>query len=270
MSNFPVSVFLMILLFSFCYSAEGQDDNTFFWRGKVINGDTGQPVPNAVIAVYSKTTLYSADIDGIVRLRLQENDSIRVVVLGYSAETFRIKNLQKDSTGHAILKVYPVSFLLKEVTVKGHKGFLNPHIFPKFEENDLTKNMNLPGDIGSKMSDLPPSERILCENTPLFSLKELTAIIISPISYVYSNFSVETNSIKQLRKDRYQQYNENRLKEFISPEAIASITGYEGEELQKFIIYCNANLSITQHDNGASITTKIEGIFEKYKLGIEN
>ena len=268
MSNFPVSVCLMILLFSFCYSAEGQDDNTFFWRGKVINGDTGQPVPNAVIAVYSKTTLYSADIEGIVRLRLQENDSIRVVVLGYSAETFRIKNLQKDSTGHAILKVYPVSFLLKEVTVKGHKGFLNPHIFPKFEEDKPKINMHLPADIGSRMSKKDTIPKQLIEDE--FHVLELLGVFVSPVSYIYSKFSKEEKQLTMLHNAKYHQYNENRLKEFISPEAIASITGYEGEELQKFIIYCNANLTITHNDNGASITTKIEGIFEKYKLRIEN
>ena len=259
---FYPSVFFLIIALSLCFTVKGQDNNSFFWRGKVINGDTGDPVPNAIIAVYSRSTLYSADIDGIIKLRLQENDSVRVVVLGYSAETFRINSLHTDSTGHSIMRIFPVSYLLKEVTIRGHKGILNPDIFPKFEDDGPKINMNLPKDIGSRMSKEPPPYELIDDS---FQISELLFAVKSPVSYIYSKFDKEEKQLKMLREAKYHKYNEERLKDYISPEAIALITGYEGEELQKFIIYCNAKLIITHNDTAASITMKIEEIFRKYK-----
>ena len=257
---FYPSVFFLIIALSLCFTVKGQDNNSFFWRGKVINGDTGDPVPNAIIAVYSRSTLYSADIDGIIRLRLNENDSVRVVVLGYSAETFRINSLHTDSTGHSIMRIFPVSYLLKEVTIRGHKGILNPDIFPKFEDDGPKIYINLPVDIGSKMSDNSPSEQLLLEDVSLFN-----KIRKHPVSFIYSQLSNEQKTIRKLREIKYQQNNIERLKDYISPEAISLITGYEGEELQKFIVYCNAKLIITHYDTAASITMKIDEIFRKYK-----
>ena len=240
--------------------AKGEENNAIFWKGRVINGDTGEPIPNAVIAVYSSTALYSTDIDGFVNIRLHENDSVRVVILGYSAETYRIKSLHSDSNGYVNLKVYPVSYLLKEVTVKGYKGLLDPTLFPSLKDDEPAINMHLPEDIGSNMSDTPPPEQLLMGDNP-----SILAALVSPASFIYSRFSKEQKSIKKLHLAKYEQHNQERLSDYIDSETIALITGYEGEELEKFIVYCNVNLKINHKDNGASITAKIEEIFKKYK-----
>lgn len=237
-------------MLTFYSMVKGQENNTIFWSGKVINSETGEPVSNALIAVYSNTKMYSADIDGIVRLRLQKNDSIRVVVLGYSSETFCINTLQNDSAGYAIMRLQPVSYMLKEVTISArtYKGILNPLIFPKLEDDKPKINLNLPGNVGNRRSN----------NLPQINL-----------SLNLSKFNNEGKQIRQLNNAQYHQNNITRLKDFISPEAIGLITKLEGEELTKFIIYCNANLIITHNDNGASIFAKIEMIFEKYKRELE-
>jgi hypothetical protein len=257
-ASLKIIVFSAIAITSFI-SVKGQEDNTILWKGRIINGDTGEPIPNAVIAVYSKTALYSSDIDGLVNLRLHENDSVRVVVLGYSAETYRIKSLQPETDGYVNLRVYPVTYYLKEVIVRGYKGLLDPAFFPKLQDDEPAINMHLPGDIGSKMSDIPPYERLLMEKPTI------NDIIWHPVSFVFTRFSGDQKTIKQLHNAKSQAQNEERLNEFINPEAIALITGYEGEELEKFIIYCNANLKLHPKDTGASITAQIEAIFEKYK-----
>ena len=250
-------IILFILLFLTHLVTKGEENNTIFWRGRVVNGDTGEPVPNAVVAVYSKNTLYSADIDGLVRLRLQKDDSVRVVVLGYIPETFHIEKLKPDSTGYATMKIYHASYQLKEVTVKGYRGFLDPHFFPKFEDDEPKVEMNL-GDIGSKMSDLPPNEQPIGEPSVLMA-------ITSPMLYIYTRFSKEQKQIRELSRVKYREKNENKLNNYISSDAIATITGFEGDELQNFIVYCNEHLKFNHKDNGASITVKIEAILEKYQ-----
>jgi len=253
------TIIIFLITLSFSISAKGEENNTIFCKCRVINRDTGAPVPNAVIAVYSSTSLYSTDIDGLVNIRLQENDSVRIVILGYSAETYRIKSLSPDTNGYVNLQVYPVSYLLKEVTVKGYKGLLDPTLFPSLKDDEPAINIYLPEDIGSKMSNLPPNERLLMKNPTVNDIKN------HPVSYIYSRFSKEEKSIKRLHSVRYEENNQERLSDYISPETIALITGYEGKELENFIIYCNANLKFNHKDNGASVTAKIEVLFEKYK-----
>jgi len=256
MKNFPKIVFFYIFTFLFFCSVNGQEDN--IWRGKIINGETGEAVPNAVIAVYRTMVMYAADIEGIVKIRLQENDSVRVVALGYSAKTFRIKELQINDDEFAVMHIYSVSYMIKEVTVRGQKGLLNSHIFPKLKDDSPSINMHLPGDIGSKINDLHPSERLLCEQPSILTF------LINPVTTIYSIFSNEKAQLEKLRKARFDYQNAERLNSFISPEAIAKISGYEGIELEKFIVFCNINLKINQFDNGASISAKIEEIFKMY------
>ena len=247
----------MLLLFS---SVKAEEPNTFYWRGRIIDGDTGEPVPNAVVALYRTMIMYSSDIDGIVRLRLQKNDSVRVVVLGFAGETFRINELQADSTGHSIMKIYRVSYQLKEVTVKGYRGLLNPMIFPNFDDGKPKLQTNFHYEnIGTKMSGLPPNEQFFPENPPIL------AALISPATYLYARFSKEQKSLRKLQEAKYHANIEERLKDYISPEALAVISGYEGDELEKFIVYCNANLRLYQNDTGASVTAKIMSILEKFK-----
>ncbi|MDR2928520.1 MAG: carboxypeptidase-like regulatory domain-containing protein [Cytophagaceae bacterium] len=236
----------------------GQDETTIYFKGRVINGDTREPIPNAVVAVYSKTALYSTNSEGAIRLTLDKNDSVRIVVLGFSSETYQINALRPDTTGFVNMPVYPVSYTIREVTVKGYKGFLDPTIFPH-REDEYKLDINLPSDIGSNMSKLPPSERLLMENPSVIEA------IFTPASFIYSRFSKEQKSIRQLAHDKAVERTLNRLDDFINAETIALISGYEGEELQKFIMYCNANINIRHNDTGASVTLRIKELLKKYK-----
>ncbi|MCL2073962.1 MAG: carboxypeptidase-like regulatory domain-containing protein [Marinilabiliaceae bacterium] len=255
---FAKKIILFVMIFLLSIYAKGDESNTIFWRGRVVNGNTGEPVPNAVVAVYSRAMLYSADIDGVVRLRLPKDDSLRVVVLGFLPETFRISELQPDSAGFAQMTIYPVTRQLKEVTIKGYRGFLDPHFFPVIEDDEPKVEMRL-GDIGSNMSDIPPMERLLMEKPSFIEA------VISPASFIYSRFSKEQKQLRNFRRIKQNHANEQRLKDFISPEAIATISGFEDEELRNFIIYCNANLKLNKKDSGASVMAKIEIILENYK-----
>jgi hypothetical protein len=42
------------------------------------------------------------------------------------------------------------------------------------------------------------------------------------------------------------------------------ISGFEGKELNDFIVYCNINLVITKNDNILSAIRKIELLLQKY------
>ena len=248
----------VILIFSlFCAIAKGQENDSIMWRCKVINSESKGIIPNAIIAVYSEVALYSTGGDGHLRVYLPKNDSVRVVMMGYTSKTFRISEMTPDATGYVSLPIDPIAYTLREITVKPYKGILDPSNFPKFEDGNSI-DLKLPDGIGSKISKLPPSERLEIEKpSPL-------ALLVSPATYVYSQFSKEQKSIRQYRNVKAAEQKERHLQEFISPESIALISSFEGKELEKFIIYCNIHLKLSAQDNGASVIAQIQSLLEKY------
>ena len=248
---------ITVIFMIFCAVTKGQGNDTITWRCKVINSESKGIIPNAIIAVYSEVALYSTGGDGHLRLRLPKNDSVRVVVMGYSPKVFRVSDIRPDATGYVSLPVEPVAYALREVVVKPYKGILDPSNFPKYDDENSIDLM-LPDGIGSKISKLPPSERLEMENpSPL-------ALLVSPATYVYSQFSKEQKSLRKFRANKALEKQQSHLQEFISTESIALISGFEGKELEKFIIYCNIHLKLSAQDNGASVIAQIQSLLEKY------
>ena len=249
----------VILIFSlFCVVTKGQESDSIMWRCKVINSESKGIIPNAIIAVYSEVALYSTGSNGHVMLYLPKNDSVRVVMMGYASKVFRISDMRPDATGYAPLPIDPIAYTLKEVIIKPYKGILDPSNFPKREDGN-SLDLNLPDGIGSNMSKLPPSERLTMEKpSPL-------ALLVNPASYVYSQFSKEQKLLRKFRANKSLEQQQGHLQEFITSESIALISGFEDEELEKFIIYCNIHLKLSKQDNGASVIAQLQSILEKYK-----
>ena len=242
----------VILIFSlFCIITKGQENDSIMWRCRVIDSETKGIIPNAIIAVYSEIALYSTGSDGHIRIYLPKDDSVRVVMMGYSSKIFRISDMKPDTTGYVSLPIDPMTYTLKEVIIKPYKGILDPLIFPKREDENPFIDLNLPNGIGSKINKLPPSERVIKPSGPL--------------SLVFSQFDKEEKSLKRFINEKAIEQQQVHLKGFITPETIAIISGFEGEELDKFIIYCNIHLKLSTQDNGASVVAQIQSLLEKYK-----
>lgn len=251
--------------FIFCFSyAFGQIPETISWKGIVVNEATGEPVPNAVIAVYSQISLYSANDLGIFSIPLLATDSVRVLALGFQSATYHVSKVPLNESGMATLNINQVSYTLKEVTVKGYKGILDPLIFPKLLDDTPPIELNLPSYIGSKMSKTPPGERLLMgKPSPL-------AALASPVSFGYSLFSKNEKSLRNLAKAKNQEKTWSLMDAYASRENIEILSGLKGDELNDFIIYCNLYLKITSFDNGASVAAKIETLLEKFKQEHQN
>lgn len=249
-----------VTLLFICFLISGQVNETITWRGIVVNQSNGEPVPNAVVAVYRQVMMYSADENGVFRIALLPADSVRVAALGFQAATFSVKEVIPDSEGWVSLKLHPVSYTLKEVKVKGYRGMLDPMFFPKLTDDVPRIELNLPSYIGSKMSKTSPSEQLLMKNpSPL-------AALASPISFGYSLFSKHEKSLRNLAIAKVESKSWLLHDAFASRETIAIFSGFEGDELDAFVIYCNINLKISSFDNGASVAAKIKILLDQFKI----
>jgi hypothetical protein len=88
--------------------------------------------------------------------------------------------------------------------------------------------------------------------------------IFSPASFIYSKFSKTENSKLSLQEARAEQKHYQFRDQIAGPDIIAMISGFEGKELNDFIVYCNINLVITKNDNTLSAIRKIELLLQKY------
>src|SRR5690554_1721395 len=227
------------------------------WNGTIINAVSHKAISHATIASYSQISLFIANDEGQFHLSLPKNDSLRITALGYQSQTINLQQAEKDSAG-IIIRLIPISYQLKGVTIKGYKGIFDPLIFQKHLPEEEPIQLNLPSYIGSRISKLPPNERALMG-------KPSIGAILNPASLVYTLFSKRESSIRTLADTKANEIKLNHRDVVASKEIIAAISGFEGQELDDFIIHCNINLIIHPSDTGISASKKIENLLLQFK-----
>ena len=249
---------LIIIITSHHIVVSGQETQLKKWSGTIINAVSHTVIPHATIASYSQVALYIANDAGQFLLTLPQNDSLRITALGYESQTTNLQEAEVDSVGRVIIRLTPISYQIKEVTIKGYKGIFDPLIFQNHLPEEELIQLNLPAHIGSQISKLPPNERAL-------GGKPSIGMIFSPASLAYSLISKRENSIRTLADARANELKLNHRDRVASKEIIAAISDFEDKELDDFLIYCNINLKIYSSDTGVSALRKIEEILLTYK-----
>jgi hypothetical protein len=257
MKKYFSPIFVVCLQFIFIH-LDAQTGMDLYWEGCVRNESGGAGLSHATIASFSYVVMYSTDEKGCFRVRLPLHDSIRVASLGFEPRTFVLSEQIPDSTGRMILPLTQISYQLKEVTIMHYTGIFDPLIFPKHIDEADKIHLNLPAHFGSQISKLPPDERPLMERSPV-------AAVASPVSFVYSVFSRRERSLKSLAEAKTNAMKWNHREAVAGRDVIQMISGFEGDMLEKFMIYCNIHLRIHASDTGASAINKITSLFEQFK-----
>lgn len=241
-----------------CPLTANDPDSTAVWN-ICIRSEDNAIIPKATIASYSKITSFVVNEEGCIKLSLPVEDSIRVVSMGFEAKTVVLNQADTYHTGNIIVKLSHNFYQLKEVNIYGYQGILDPMIFPKFEDDSPKIDLHLPSNFGSQISKLPPNER------PDVGNMGVMGAIFSPASFIYSKFSKTENSKLSLQEARAEQKHYQFRDQIAGPDIIAMISGFEGKELNDFIVYCNKNLKISNADNIIMAINKIELLAKKYK-----
>jgi hypothetical protein len=251
-------------IFLFPLNALSQSDSLVIWRGCISGPDSHGEIPHATIASYKQVARYISDEKGCFVLRLPYNDSIRIAALGFEARTIVLNQQRPDSTNRLQIELKQQSFDIKEVTVKGYQGIFDPLIFPRHLDDAKKINLHLPAHIGSQVSDIPPHERADAGSMGILGA------LVSPASFIRSQFSRSEKSKLRLPEAREEARVWNHKEAVAGRQVIALISGYNGEALDRFVIYCNLHLKISASDNGVSATRKIEALLSRYQSEEQN
>ncbi len=245
---------LSISLFCICLliPVSAQTDSTIWITGKIIDSDTFQPVPYANIASYSQLLMYAADSSGHFYIQLPYDDSIKVVVLGYSSKVFKVKPVLLQNNDITLFPLDRVSIMLKNVDINLYRGYFNldnnsDSLKIGFNASDL----NLPSDIilYDKSKDIIPASY-----KPIFKSKPpAVAFLFHPLSFIHYFTSKSQKSKRKMVKIIYSEKNKGQL----TNDLIEEISGFKGEELQQFIIFCNKNIKLCKKDNEALVRQKV-------------
>ena len=99
------------------------------------------------------------------------------------------------------------------------------------------KNMKIPRDVQNARDNFP------VVNHELMSFyergNENFGLVVSPISALYYAFSKEGKEIRKLAELQKQDAISKQIEPHFNEEMVHEITGLEGEELQKFMEFCN-------------------------------
>ena len=106
---------------------------------------------------------------------------------------------------------------------------------------------------------LPPNER------PDIGNVGLLGAIRSPAGFIFPGPTDSERAKINLPEVRAQSTLWDHRDAVANPEIIALVSGYEGEELEKFVIYCNIHLKINLSDNGITASRKIKVLLEEYE-----
>ncbi len=253
---------LSISLFCICLliPVSAQTDSAIWITGKIVDSETHQPVPYANIASYSQHLMYAADSSGHFYIQLPYDDSIKVVVLGYSPKVFKVNFVSLQNNDISLFPIKRVSIMLKNVDVKLQRGYFSTEKTLSSKGNEFeSSNLHLPSDI--KMYD-KSKDIIPASYKPIFNSRPpVIAFFFHPISYITYFTSKRERMKRKMVKIIYSEKNRVQL----SKKLIQEISGFEGDELDQFIIYCNKNIEIKNNDTKTSLGQKVIFALETFK-----
>ncbi|ASB48980.1 peptidase associated/transthyretin-like domain-containing protein [Alkalitalea saponilacus] len=233
MKHVSIAISFLIII---CADLVSQTDTKVIWKGCVKIAEDNTPIPFATLASYKSLTMSASKADGCFELRLDKDDSLRVAAIGFLPRTISYNNAERDSSGNMIVFLEVQSYYISEVTVRPDQKPIE---------------LNLPSDIGSRMSGVPPNER--------------RARASGPVSLVYNMLGGgDAPSPKDLERMRSRNRQFQQMEHMAGREAIETLSGLEGEQLDRFIIYCNIHLKVSPTDNTASVNGRILNLLERF------
>ncbi len=239
---------LCMIMIAFAAS-KAQDTGETWIKGRVFDAYDHQPIPYAQIASFNEGVIYAANEKGDFSIILQANDSIRILSMGYTPACIKLKNITPENSQSIEIGLTKAPYLLKEVSI--YKKTANEHL-AQFMPDDIKLGY---------VSDVPVGLRCDFGGKP-----HILAAVFNPLDFAYYHLS----SVEKDKRAMIKLDNSETIQSKIDNELIAEITGFEADELNEFIVYCNTHIKVTAQDNNESIRRKIIDSYTEYQIVSNN
>lgn len=230
-------------------------------HGRVVRQSDSLNIPLAQIASYKNMNVYAADSLGEFRVIISNNDSLKVFALGFEPQVFRIDTLQIDADEVYYFPLSQISYQIQQVDIHNNIFFNNyMDKLRAMRRKQMEMNLNLPSDIKLGQEREMPADR-----QPLF--KDGPGVIGSILSPASALYYATSKSEKQ-KRNLVKIIEDEGNRQLLTVELMTEISGLSGDELNAFIVFCNANIKISSNDDSLSIKYKVIDLFEEYKQAL--
>jgi hypothetical protein len=205
---------------------ESLEDTTVYFKARVVDSLTREPVAFAHIINISRRTATISDTLGYFYILTSPGDQLQLTAIGFNAGKLTI--------GYSILRSRFIhDILLKPIIYTIEAVRINPlGSYEQFRQSFI--RVKLPE---SKFQIHPSVLQEIDEGTD--TLDMLIAPALSPVTALYNLLSKEGKSKRKLRKLLEQEEFERQIDFKYSPDIVSHITGYTGFELFEFMDFCN-------------------------------
>lgn len=225
-------------LLALLLNAQGQDARLV--KGRVVlSADTTRPLPYVQVVNRSKGQGAVSDLQGYFRLRAAAGDSIEFRMIGYQDSLLAFTDFSKQGYVFAMKEKIVT---LKPVTIRGERAY-EPFAPPERKSDDPYV-----GYRSVRPSGLDPVE----QKIDLATTGNGAALegAITQFASLFSKKEKQRKKIRALKeKAREEEYYKALYNYWFDSEIVAELTGYQGEELEKFLDFCNPSLKFLEETN---------------------
>ncbi len=236
---------IILLLCSLNIFSQNDEKNIVWVKLVVKDSVDNKIIENAQIVSYETMIIYATDESGIFRGSFSKTDSLKVFGLGYSPQVLRVNEFN-DSIGERVIHLGRKIYMIGTVDV----------------QSDKELHLNLPKDIHfGNEDDLPASLKGDSYNKK----PPIAAAVVNPLSYVNYYTSKREREKRDMRRVLVQNEEQEKVNEIYNRNIVKEVSGYDGEMLDKFMVYCNVNLKVTSESNPILVRMQIAELLEKFE-----
>ncbi len=205
---------------------ESLEDTTVYFKARVLDSVSREPVPFAHIINTTRRTATISDTLGYFYIKTSPGDQLQFTAIGFAASQLMI--------GYTILRRNLIHDILLEPIIYTIEGVrVNPlGSYAQFKKRFVT--MKLP----ESAYTINPSVLVEIEQGT-DTLDMLIVHPMSPVTALYNLLSKEGKSKRKLHKLLEQEEFERQVSFKYSPDIVSKITGYTGFELYEFMDFCS-------------------------------
>ncbi|MCG8581231.1 MAG: hypothetical protein MI866_15020 [Bacteroidales bacterium] len=227
-------------------------------HGQVVNKDNNKHIALAQIASYKNMKLFAADSLGQFRVILDSNDSIKIVAIGYKALTINLDSMYIDADLMYSFLLEPMSYMIDRVDINSNRHYANYlDELKALRSKQMEMDLQLPSHIQlGRQPEIPVDVLPTFKRGPMIS-----DFIYKPVDVLYY---YTARSEKRKRKMMKLLAYEKQQKK-LTRELIKGVCGYEGDQLNDFIAYCNANIQVESNDTTVTLRYKIWDLLMQFQ-----
>lgn len=213
--------------------------------GQLLNSETGEEIPYAHVINLRVHGGTITDGQGKFSLQADPSDTLSIKALGFKSHKLIVADFLALNKASIEVNLVPIRYLVDEIDVEGE--------MPK---------VNMTGIPQGKPSDIPIELRSDAYNEK----PGILTALFSPLSFLhYSLNRKEKNkrkAISIISDDR-----EWKIFSLVyNRDILERLTGYQDDELDDFMLYCNANHGLHYSASQYEVEKRVAELLTKYQI----